>query len=116
MPFQTDPNTGFGILLKTYVAALSFHFDDQVTAENMDTEAAKKAKKEALVFVDQSFSSVKDPMREVERGFRFWSAVSLSPYTCTCRELTAVKGYGGSAVTAGGARPEPDSSKHEHFE
>jgi hypothetical protein len=30
----------------------------------------------ALEFVDQAFTGVKNPTNEVERGFRFWDAVS----------------------------------------
>lgn len=35
-----------------------------------------EAKRAALNFVGETFTSVKSPQLEVERGFRFWDAVS----------------------------------------
>ncbi|WVQ79823.1 hypothetical protein IAT38_001923 [Cryptococcus sp. DSM 104549] len=79
LPFQTDVNTGFGILAKTYLDAAIYHNDgDSITAENRDTDKVKQAKKEGLAFVEQSFSSVKSPVQEVERGFRFWDAIMVA--------------------------------------
>lgn len=77
LPFQIDVNTGFGILAKTYLDAATFHYGDTITAENAPTDEVKQAKKAALEFVDQAFTGVKAPTHEVERGFRFWDAVSL---------------------------------------
>lgn len=76
LPFQSDVNTGFGILAKTYLDAATFHFGDTITDENVDTDAVQQAKRSALEFVDQAFTGVKAPTQEVERGFRFWDAVS----------------------------------------
>ena len=78
LPFQSEPNTGFGILIKTYLDATTFHHGDQITPENAQTEAVASAKREALSFIEQSFSSVKAPLQEVERGFRFWDTVCHS--------------------------------------
>jgi hypothetical protein len=76
LPFQFEPNTGFGILAKTYLDAATFHFGDSIKLENMESETVKEAKESALKFVDANFTSVKFPRVEIERGFRFWDAVS----------------------------------------
>lgn len=76
LPFQTETNTGCGILIKTYLDAAVFHFNGLYTAENADTDEARAAKKEALGFIEHSFSSVKLPLQEIDRGFRFWDTVS----------------------------------------
>lgn len=80
LPFQSDVNTGFGILAKTYLDAALFHLGEPITAENANSEAAMAAKKEALNFIDNSFSSVRTPRQEIERGFRFWDTVRI--YFC----------------------------------
>lgn len=76
LPFQSDVNTGFGILAKTYLDAATFHFGDTITDENVSSDSVQQAKQSALEFVDQAFTGVKAPTLEVERGFRFWDAVS----------------------------------------
>jgi hypothetical protein len=76
LPFQTDVNTGFGILAKTYLDATSYHFDGTIPEGQADTPEAVSAKKEALAFLEQSFLGIKNPIQEIERGFRFWDAVS----------------------------------------
>ncbi|WWD21724.1 hypothetical protein CI109_106211 [Kwoniella shandongensis] len=85
LPFQIDVNTGFGILAKTYLDAATFHHGDSITEENCDTGEAKQAKRDALSFVEQSFSSVKSPIQEVERGFRFWDSV-MAAIRCLDKE------------------------------
>jgi hypothetical protein len=80
LPFQGDVNTGFGILAKTYLDAALFHLGEPITTENASTEAAISAKTEALNFIDSSFSSVRSPRLEIERGFRFWDTVCPLSY------------------------------------
>nr|XP_019008239.1 XPG domain-containing protein [Kwoniella pini CBS 10737]OCF47020.1 XPG domain-containing protein [Kwoniella pini CBS 10737] len=75
LPFQSEVNTGFGILTKTYLDATTYHYEDTITEADANTEKAIQAKKDALSFVEQSFSSVKLPLQEVERGFRFWDSI-----------------------------------------
>lgn len=81
LPFQTDVNTGFGILAKTYLDAATFHYGDTINESNASTEAVQQAKRSALEFVDGAFTGVKTPTLEVERGFRFWDAVSTTVAT-----------------------------------
>ncbi|WRT64536.1 uncharacterized protein IL334_001468 [Kwoniella shivajii] len=75
LPFQSEVNTGFGILIKTYLDATTYHFDDTITEADAGSEKATQSKKDALSFVEQSFSSVRSPLQEVERGFRFWDSI-----------------------------------------
>ncbi|WWC59720.1 uncharacterized protein I303_102282 [Kwoniella dejecticola CBS 10117] len=75
LPFQSEVNTGFGILTKTYLDATTYHYEDTITEADAQSEKAIQAKKDALSFVEQSFSSVKLPVQEVERGFRFWDSI-----------------------------------------
>jgi len=78
LPYQSEPNTGFGILAKTYLDVVIYHYGDTVAEEDMLGEKSKGSKKQALEFVESSFGSVKTPVAEVERGFRFWDAVRVS--------------------------------------
>lgn len=75
MPFQNEVNTGFGILAKTYLDAATFHYGDTILPEDAESEAAVAAKKAARAFVADTFSSVKNPDSEIDRGFRFWDTV-----------------------------------------
>lgn len=77
LPFQGEVNTGFGVLAKVYIdATIAFY---QGMPEG-DPEAAevKAAKEQAFEVVEETFVIVKTPKAEIERGFRFWDAVSLS--------------------------------------
>lgn len=70
-------NTGFGILAKSYLDATSYHNQlEPITEEMIGTERAETAKRQAILFIEENFSSVKGPVQELERGFRFWDAVS----------------------------------------
>ncbi|WVQ91860.1 hypothetical protein IAS59_005664 [Cryptococcus gattii] len=79
LPFQTDVNTGFGILAKSYLDATSYHNQlEPITEEMIGTERAETAKRQAILFIEENFSSVKGPVQELERGFRFWDAVMVA--------------------------------------
>ncbi|WVQ98301.1 hypothetical protein IAU59_005424 [Kwoniella sp. CBS 9459] len=75
LPFQSETNSGFGILAKTYLDATIYHHDEIITDATAGTDKATQAKRDALGFVEQSFSSIKSPIQEVERGFRFWDSI-----------------------------------------
>jgi hypothetical protein len=77
LPFQHEVNTGFGILAKTYLDAAVYHNNDSITEANMSTLQVVAAKQEAMLFVEQTFSSIRNPIQEIERGFRFWDTVSV---------------------------------------
>ena len=74
LPFQQEVNTGFGILAKVYLDALVAIHGGPV--KSRDDEGVQEAKDGAMELVEETFTGVKNPRAEVERGFRFWDAVS----------------------------------------
>jgi hypothetical protein len=75
LPFQTEVNTGFGILAKVYLDALT-HINGGQRVHDASAEGVKEAKTVALEICEETFTGVKYPKQEVERGFRFWDVVS----------------------------------------
>jgi hypothetical protein len=81
LPFQGEVNTGFGVLAKVYLDALS-HLNGGVRVRKEDLVleeggggggAVRGMKEMALEVVEETFGmGVKSPKMEVERGFRFW--------------------------------------------
>ena len=76
LPFQSEVNTGFGVLAKVYLDALT-HINGGQRVRDARAEGVADAKQIALDICEETFPGVKDPRREVERGFRFWDVVSL---------------------------------------
>jgi hypothetical protein len=75
LPFQTEVNTGFGVLAKVYLDALT-HINNRTRVRDPNAEGVKEAKAVALEICEETFPGVKFPKQEVERGFRFWDVVS----------------------------------------
>lgn len=75
LPFQSEVNTGFGVLAKVYLDALT-HINNRQRVRDPNAEGVKEAKAMALEICEETFSGVKNPKQEVERGFRFWDVVS----------------------------------------
>ena len=75
LPFQTEVNTGFGVLAKVYLDALT-HINGRQRVRDPNVEGVKEAKQMALDICEETFQGVKYPKAEVERGFRFWDVVS----------------------------------------
>ncbi|KAL5513024.1 hypothetical protein ACEPAH_3422 [Sanghuangporus vaninii] len=71
LPFQVDVNTGFGILAKVYLDALT-HINGRQCVRDANAEGVKEAKQLALEICEETFPGIKNPKGEVERGFRFW--------------------------------------------
>jgi len=76
LPFQTEVNTGFGVLAKVYLDALT-HINGRTRVLDANAEGVKEAKAMALEICEETFTGVKSPKLEVERGFRFWDVVSI---------------------------------------
>ncbi|CEL61674.1 putative protein C139,01c OS=Schizosaccharomyces pombe (strain 972 / ATCC 24843) GN=SPAC139.01c PE=1 SV=2 [Rhizoctonia solani AG-1 IB] len=72
LPFQQEVNTGYGILAKVYLDALVAMNDGPV--KSRDDEGVQESKDGAMELVEETFTGVKNPKYEVERGFRFWDA------------------------------------------
>lgn len=85
LPFQTDTNTGMGILFKAYgdtvchmaggVDVVSRAGHGTTGADEQDVAAVKDAKEQTLNLLDDAFPNVKNVSAELMRGFRFWSMV-----------------------------------------
>lgn len=71
LPFQTEVNTGFGILAKVYLDALT-HINGGQRVRDPNGPGIKDAKSMALEICEDTFTGIKGPRMEVERGFRFW--------------------------------------------
>ena len=80
LPFQTEVNTGFGILAKVYLDALT-HINNGARVRDPAAPGVQVAKEMALDLCEETFPGVKSPKLEVERGFRFWDLVRIEP-TC----------------------------------
>lgn len=76
LPFQTEVNTGFGILAKVYLDALT-HINGGQRVRDPNGLGIKDAKSMALEICEDTFTGIKYPRAEVERGFRFWDVVSI---------------------------------------
>ena len=81
LPFQTEVNTGFGVLAKVYLDALT-HINNGTRVRDANAPGVSVAKEMALDLCEETFPGVKNPKAEVERGFRFWDVVSL--VFCRC--------------------------------
>lgn len=80
LPFQSEVNTGFGVLAKVYLDALT-HFNNGNRVRDANAEGVREAKNMALEVCEENFSGVKNPKSEVERGFRFWDVVSFASWS-----------------------------------
>ncbi|CAE6464140.1 unnamed protein product [Rhizoctonia solani] len=101
LPFQQEVNTGYGILAKVYLDALVAINGGPV--KSRDDEGVQEAKDGAMELVEETFTGVKYPRHEVERGFRFWDAA-----LGTIRTL--------SQDTSGSAGPTVSAELVESFE
>lgn len=77
LPFQTEVNTGFGVLAKVYLDALT-HINNRERVRDPNAEGVKEAKALALEICEETFPGVKTPKLEVERGFRFWDIALMA--------------------------------------
>jgi len=81
LPFQTEVNTGFGVLAKVYLDALT-HINGGQRVTDKGAPGVDMKKEMALELCEETFPGVKGPKSEVERGFRFWDVVSC-PFPIT---------------------------------
>ncbi|KAG6899698.1 hypothetical protein C0993_007858 [Termitomyces sp. T159_Od127] len=77
LPFQTEVNTGFGVLAKVYLDALT-HINNRTRVRDPNAAGVKEAKDLALEICEDTFPGVKYPKQEVERGFRFWDVALIA--------------------------------------
>lgn len=92
LPFQTEVNTGFGVLAKVYLDALT-HINNGTRVRDPNAEGVKEAKEMALEICEETFPGVKFPKLEVERGFRFWDIVSIHLNLVPIRLITFLSSF-----------------------
>lgn len=87
LPFQSDTNTGMGILFKAYGDAFSgiagghdvvIRAGQGTNASEEDKAKVASAREETLRVLDEFFPNVKNVPAELQRGLRFWQVVSLT--------------------------------------
>jgi len=101
LPFQTEVNTGFGILAKVYLDALT-HINGGQRVRDPNGPGIKDAKSMALEICEDTFTGIKYPRMEVERGFRFWDVVSIFvTYRDPHRLPITTRGRGGNGAIIG---------------
>ena len=102
LPFQGEVNTGFGVLAKVYLDALT-HLNNQQRVRDPNAEGVREAKAMALEICEETFPGVKSPRMEVERGFRFWDVVSVRLPVMSSESDAEISGAYSHAATAFGA-------------
>lgn len=81
LPFQSDVNTGLGILFKAFGDAVC-HMAGGIEVvkasgtDGDDKEKVDEAKIVTLGLLEEAFPNVKDVSKELKRGIRFWEIVS----------------------------------------
>lgn len=85
LPFQTDTNTGLGILLKCYIEGFLAYSgavptSDDVSGKNGQAKQAeiKEYKDSILDILEESFINVRSVRMELQRGFRFWDSIMIA--------------------------------------
>ncbi|PKI84385.1 hypothetical protein MVES1_001701 [Malassezia vespertilionis] len=78
LPFQTDTNTGMGILFKCYIDALYTLQGGAVKAGEEEEEEVKEAKDNIVEMLVETFDNVRDVPNELKRAFRFWEALMVA--------------------------------------
>ena len=63
LPFQTEVNTGFGVLAKVYLDALT-HINNRTRVRDPNAEGVREAKAMALEICEETFPGVKNPKQE----------------------------------------------------
>jgi Temperature dependent protein affecting M2 dsRNA replication len=79
LPFQSDTNTGMGILCKAYCDAVTV-LSQSLDREALGNEQGRPIKEQAAGMLDPGegkglFANVRGVRAELERGFRFWDVV-----------------------------------------
>ena len=90
LPFQTDTNTGMGILFKAFgdtvchmaggVEVVPRAGAGTTGASVEEQKVVGAAKEQTLSLLDEAFPNVKNVTAELQRGLRFWQVVSTPAF------------------------------------
>ena len=75
LPFQSDANTGMGILIKCYVDALYTLHNGMIQPEESMLPDIVEAKSTVVEMLVDTFENVRDVATELRRACRFWTAL-----------------------------------------
>lgn len=73
--FQSDANTGLGIVVKCYLDALYTLHGGAIRAEEAKNADVQESKDTVVEMLVETFENVRDISFELRRGFRFWAAL-----------------------------------------
>lgn len=78
LPFQTDADTGLGVVTKCYIEAfIAFHGQPPTEEEHVSGQT-KDSKEGVLEMLDGTFGNVRDVRGEIKRGFRYWESLMVA--------------------------------------
>ncbi|KAK4701073.1 hypothetical protein P7C70_g5164, partial [Phenoliferia sp. Uapishka_3] len=108
LPFQTDTNTGMGILFKAFgdtVCHMAGGVDVVMRAGSGTTgahpeeiEAVQAAKEQTLELLNDAFPNVKNVSSELQRGLRFWQLLTEHRGQIM-HAVRSLRQYPGGAIT-----------------
>lgn len=79
LPFQSDANTGLGVVIKCYVEAfVAFNGKPPTEEEATSSDEIKETKETVLGMLVDTFGNVKNVRGELQRGFRFWDNLIIA--------------------------------------
>lgn len=78
LPFQTDTNTGLGVVVKCYIEAVIAFHGAAPREDEVDSEDVKESKEGVLKMLDETFGNVRSVRGELARGFRCWEALMIA--------------------------------------
>lgn len=78
LPFQSDANTGLGVVIKCYAEAFIAFCGAAPTAETRDTPDIVSSREEVLVMLEETFGNVRSVRGELQRAFRFWDRLMVA--------------------------------------
>lgn len=76
LPFQSEANTGLGIIVKCYTEGLLTYLGKP--ARDASTEELDEAKTTLVGMLQLNFPEIRDVRMELARGFRFWGALMVA--------------------------------------
>ncbi|CAO1628748.1 unnamed protein product [Parajaminaea phylloscopi] len=78
LPFQSDTNTGLGVVFKCYIEAFIAFHSRPPTEDEMGSADAIESKNSVLEMLDSTFANVRNVKGEIQRGFRYWECLMVA--------------------------------------
>lgn len=78
LPFQSDANTGLGVVFKCYIEAFIAFHGRPPTEDEFDSEEVNESKTAVIEMLDSTFANVRNVKGELQRGFRYWECLMIA--------------------------------------